>query len=362
MEKKIEINQGEKECILTKVTNEDLELLKSNPEAFWAGVTAIGEEAFEYCDGLEEIVIPEGITRIGYHAFNWCKNLKRVVIPKSVTKIGCYAFENCRSLNDIVIPEGVREIWDYAFKNCKSLKRIVIPEGVTEIAWGLFCGCSSLTDATISNSVRYIKADAFKWCKSLKRIIIPGGVVHIQHGVFRCCKNLERVVLPNSMTEIYERDRFDNKIFDGCGKLRSMSIPFSFEGVDLELFKIDDEFNLRNNKFFKEGEFIVEYEKNKFAKIKSQDVLADKWVEKYEELDRLALKELREMVKEKVQNGELEEVADPRIKVNNAKIAIANAASCVPPTNGEKTTKKEVEEPKLNKLTTKKDEQEPRDR
>lgn len=293
MEKKIEINQGEKECILTKVTNEDLELLKSNPEAFWEGVTKIGEEAFEHCDDLKEIVIPEG-----------------------VTKIGC----------------------------------------------GLFCGCSSLTDVAISNSVRYIEPDAFKWCTRLKSIIIPDGVIRIQHGVFRCCKNLERVVLPNSMTEIYERPRFDNKMFGGCDKLRSMSIPFSFEGVDLELFKIDDEFNLRNNKFFKEGEFIVEYEKNKFAKIKSQDVLADKWVEKYEELDRLALKELREMVKEKVQNGELEEVADPRIEVNNAKMAIANAASCVPPTKGEKTTKKEVEEPKLNKLTPKKDEQEPRDR
>lgn len=356
MKKIFEVNNGKKECVLTNVTNEDLKLLRSNPKAFWAGVTKIGDEAFEFFDDLEEIVIPEGVTVIGDGAFQSCVNLKRVVMPKSLTRIGAYAFSNCRSLKDIVIPENVKEIWDFAFKNCKSLKRIVVPEGVENIAWGLFCGCTKLIGVTMPNSATYINSEAFKWCTRLKSIIIPNSVRDINEGAFICCKNLESVVLPEGMTEI------ENDIFFECDKIKSVYIPLSFGGLNLKLFETDDELYLRDNKFFKDGEFIVEYEKGKFAKIKAQDVFADKWVEGHAALDRMALKEIRETMKEKVQKGELEEVADPRIEVNNAKMAIANAASCVPSTKGKTTTKKEVEEPRWNKVVTKKPERDFRDR
>lgn len=35
-----------KDGVLTDVTEDDLELLKSNPKEFWKGVTKIGEYAF----------------------------------------------------------------------------------------------------------------------------------------------------------------------------------------------------------------------------------------------------------------------------------------------------------------------------
>ena len=74
-------------------------------------VTSIGESAFEGCDLLESITIPNSITKIGDYAFRNCNRLTRITIPDSVTSIGSRAFYNCTSLTDVyckrVIPPSV---------------------------------------------------------------------------------------------------------------------------------------------------------------------------------------------------------------------------------------------------------------
>ena len=55
-------------------------------------VTAIGDSAFYYCEGLYSVVIPEGVTTIGKEAFRECGDLTSVAIPDSVTHIGDVAF------------------------------------------------------------------------------------------------------------------------------------------------------------------------------------------------------------------------------------------------------------------------------
>ncbi|MBQ8425478.1 MAG: leucine-rich repeat protein [Clostridia bacterium] len=54
----------------------------------------IADYAFEYCENLERIEIPNGITRLGEGVFNWCFNLKNIVIPSSVTKMDRHVFVN----------------------------------------------------------------------------------------------------------------------------------------------------------------------------------------------------------------------------------------------------------------------------
>ena len=64
------------------------------------------------------------VTEIGENAFNSCKNLTEVIIPESVTTIGQSAFWGCTSLESVTIPESVTEIGKDIFKKCSALKEV----------------------------------------------------------------------------------------------------------------------------------------------------------------------------------------------------------------------------------------------
>ncbi len=61
-------------------------------------VTSIGTRAFNCCDKLTSVIIPDTVTTIGKRAFNECSELTSVTIPSSVTSIGDGAFNQCRAL------------------------------------------------------------------------------------------------------------------------------------------------------------------------------------------------------------------------------------------------------------------------
>ncbi len=76
-----------------------------------SSVTAIRQEAFYKCYGLETIVIPEGVTEIGQDAFYKCNDLISITISKSVTSIGYRAFYDCAALAQIIF-KGTQEEWE----------------------------------------------------------------------------------------------------------------------------------------------------------------------------------------------------------------------------------------------------------
>ena len=93
-------------------------------------VTSISYGAFEYCDELETIYIPEGITSISDRAFSNCKSLKSIDLPKTITSIGRLAFWECKELDILKIPAGVTTIQSYT---STDIGKIYIPSSVTTI-------------------------------------------------------------------------------------------------------------------------------------------------------------------------------------------------------------------------------------
>lgn len=87
-------------------------------------VTSIGERAFENCEKLTSITIPDSVKSIGKHAFDWCFELASIAIPDSVSSIGDRAFSECFALKYITIGNGVKSIGKNAFWACRALTSI----------------------------------------------------------------------------------------------------------------------------------------------------------------------------------------------------------------------------------------------
>ena len=138
---------------LTEVLEKDLELLNTNPNKFWKGVTSIGKSAFKNCVNLTNIIIPNSVTSIGVYAFVGCTSLTNIIIPNSVTRIGNSAFEKCENLTSITIPNSVTSIGDNAFEKCENLTSIIIPSRVKKIGFLIFLGCPHLKKVTLPNGV-----------------------------------------------------------------------------------------------------------------------------------------------------------------------------------------------------------------
>ena len=182
--------------------------------------SSIGGYAFEYCESLASVYIPESVTSINLCAFWKCTSLTSVYIPESVTSIEYGAFANCFSLTSVYIPERVTSIGGSAFTNCSSLTSVYIPERVTSIKSDAFSGCTGLTSIRIPERVTSIESNTFANCSSLTSVHIPESVTSIDYGAFANCSSLTSVYIPERVTSISG--------FSGCTGLTSINIP---EGV-----------------------------------------------------------------------------------------------------------------------------------
>ena len=91
----------------------------------FTGLTSISEKAFQNCNSLTSVSIPENVTSIGSYGFDGCSSLTSIIIPENFIGIGSYGFRNCSSLTSITIGNNVTRIGDYAFSGCK-LRNVLI--------------------------------------------------------------------------------------------------------------------------------------------------------------------------------------------------------------------------------------------
>ena len=182
-------------------------------------VSSIGNRAFGYCSGLTSVTIGNSVTIIGECAFCQCNHLTSVTIPNSVTIIGDMAFAACRDIASVTIGNSVTIIGDGAFQGCRGLTSVTIPNSVTGIGGSAFSGCSGLTSVTVPNSVTSIGGYAFSGCIDLTSVTIPNSVTGIEDYTFASCSGLTSVTIPNSVTCIGQY------AFLNCSGLTSVTIP-----------------------------------------------------------------------------------------------------------------------------------------
>lgn len=155
-------------------------------------VTKIGEWAFNKCNSLTEVTIPNTVDEIDHQAFYYCPNLKKVTIHEGVKTIGQTAFIGCTQLTSITIPGTIKNM-DQAFSGNTALSHVTLTNGISNISNMAFKGCTGLTEIKVPISVEQICPGAFNGCTNLKSVLLEKNIKIINVNAFNDCTNLSDV-------------------------------------------------------------------------------------------------------------------------------------------------------------------------
>ena len=246
-------------------------------------ITQIDRCAFNECEELNSIIIPNTVKSIGNKAFCHCHSLSHVQLPSTLDSIQEQTFYLCESLRSIQFPEsleyigpfafflsGIKELDfignvkldEWAFAECHYLEIATLPEGMDTISRNLFSLCGGLSSISIPQSVKVIGGAAFE-NTNLSVVSFPDSLISIENGAFSYtpltsielpnslqylsgfsfCSQLTEVVIPESVVEL------GSWAFGGCSNLKTITclapnppeIFGSFEETELNVIYVPEE-------------------------------------------------------------------------------------------------------------------------
>lgn len=203
------------------------------------GVRCILDSAFEGCESLREISLPESIVSVGARAFRYCESLENITLPDRVISVGAEAFSGCISLTNAHLGEEVSKIEERLFYGCSALSELYVGSEVSEVGDSAFYGCKSLENIAVSeaNGV-YKSVDGVLYTRYAKKLVqyptgknavsyeVLSGTKIIGKNAFSDCLYLESIVLPDGIMYV------EGSAFSGCSALSQISIPASIEKID----------------------------------------------------------------------------------------------------------------------------------
>lgn len=223
-------------------------------------LTEIGFRAFNFCNAIENIELPEGLLSIGDYTFYSCSSLNSVMIPSTVTTIGRYAFSNCSSLSSVTIPPTVMGVSANVFANTPFINNLPVDnnvvylnttalyyngprkdfdlsfrEGTTEIGAGFFSATNTyyssyIKSVTLPSTLKRIGSGAFASAENLTSIVLPEGLEEIGSYAFSYCTGIESLDLPSTLRVI------GDKAFQKMEKITSIVLPEALESIGSEAF------------------------------------------------------------------------------------------------------------------------------
>ncbi|MBU5464044.1 leucine-rich repeat protein [Anaerotignum sp. MSJ-24] len=196
-------------------------------------LTTIENGALSDNGKLEAITIPASVKNIGDYILGWNYSLATVEFEEGTTldNIGKGMLFRDEALSSITLPSTVTVINDEAFYNCKALIEIDL-SNIDEIGAYAFYNCASLKEAILSNDVTELNDAAFYGCSSLEKVklsekltklgdLISEDAEEDVKGVFSGCTSLKEIVIPKGVNTI------GKNTFNGCENLRRVIIETS---------------------------------------------------------------------------------------------------------------------------------------
>lgn len=181
-------------------------------------VTEIADYAFDGCDFLASVVIPDSVTNVGGFALRNCTALTSVTLPANMTAVLPGLFYGCSKLTSVTLPESIVSIGSFAFTGT-SITTLDLPETVTTLEPWAFDGLSTLTSISLPEGLTTIGASAFQGCAELTEITLPQTLTSLGSSAFSHCTSLTGIVLPDTLTSI------SDFTFNSCMSLASVTLP-----------------------------------------------------------------------------------------------------------------------------------------
>ena len=147
------------------------------------GIESIGDRAFQGCQSLTQITIPNSVNSLGIRLFYKCAALKSVTLGSGISEICEYMFYKCEQLETVITSDSLESISNYAFRGCSALKNFDFKK-VVSIGRYAFYGCSALQSITLPETIASIGDYAFRGCTSATAIVIPDSLSFIGKHVF----------------------------------------------------------------------------------------------------------------------------------------------------------------------------------
>ena len=206
-----------------------------------SNIKYIGEYTFSN-SGIREITLPQQVTEITNNMFERCQNLEHIYLHDGLKSIGDYAFQYCNSLGGITLPNSVKKIGKGCFSHCDYLKEgVTLSDAITEIPEEAFADCGYLHEIKLPAELKRIGYRAFcgsPHIGSFGGLKIPSKVTEIaQEAFYKSFNDIEDLELPASLKSI------GDYAFAGCSARvihAYMSEPVALTDYDLDMLPRSD--------------------------------------------------------------------------------------------------------------------------
>ena len=193
-------------------------------------VSEIANYAFQECDKLESLVIPNTVKKIGFYAFTGCSKLLNISFPESLEDVMAGALYKCAWYDNQ--PDGLVYVGNllYRYKGIAPTGVITINEGTKAVLGLAFSNQPNITSVILPESVTSVRMQAFGDCPNLESVTLPTWLSVIEDYTFQNCSKLQNINLPLGL------DQIGKEAFAGCCSLTILDWPLQLKNIGARAF------------------------------------------------------------------------------------------------------------------------------